>query len=108
MSVQENGEAVFICNVVSNPLATVTWFAEVGTTRQLLTPGPRIDISNNILIISNVQQSDVGFYTCVATNVFGSNTTTARLVIAGKITDTVARNVKHGLPQLCVTLSASF
>ena len=85
IAVQEGGTAVIRCSAISNPPSSLTWFSETGASRQLLTSGDRILISPaNRLTISNVQQGDNGFYTCLATNTFGSNATTGRLILAGK------------------------
>ena len=81
LTVQESGEATFTCNVISNPPSSIIW---LGPGPQTLSSEGRISISYNVLTISNVQQGDDGFYSCVATNLFGSNTTTARLTFAGK------------------------
>ena len=73
-------QAVFECTVLSNPPATVMWSFD----SQPLNESERVSITPSSLTISNVQASDEGFYECVAENVFGSSTTSARLTIGGE------------------------
>ena len=74
-------QAVFQCNVISNPPATVSW--TYGTPQQNLSNGGRIFFNSSTLIISNVQSSDEGYYHCIAQNSFGVNSTSAALTIGG-------------------------
>lgn len=75
-------QATFQCHVISNPPATVSW--TFGSPPQPLASGGRIFLNASTLIISNVQQSDVGYYQCVAENAFGVNATSAPLSIGGE------------------------
>ena len=75
-------QAMFQCHVISNPPAAVSW--SFGTPPLPLANGGRIFLNASILIISNVQASDVGYYQCVAENAFGVNTTSAPLSIGGE------------------------
>lgn len=78
------GTASFECAVVSNPTATVTWLHESGSIMRNVTSTGRITISPpTMLTITNIQQSDAGYYICSAQNLFGRNRTSGRLLIGG-------------------------
>ena len=82
MTVLLGSVAELQCQVISNPLATITWSYELGTVRRNLTTGGRVIISpSNTLTILNVAAADAGYYVCTAQNVFGRNMTSGRLLI---------------------------
>ena len=80
-------QAVFLCSVVSNPLATVYW--TYGSSRQNLTNSGRIFLNSTALVISGVEASDEGYYHCIAQNSFGVNSTSGSLTIGGEIDDPI-------------------
>ena len=75
------GQAVFECKVLSNPPANVSWR---GPSSLPLSNSDRISVTPSTLTISGVQASDEGFYECIATNDYGTNTTSSRITIGGK------------------------
>ena len=72
---------MFMCSVLSNPPATVSW--AFGHPPQSLSTNQRIVVANTTLTINNVRSSDEGFYECIANNSYGRNSTSGRLTIAG-------------------------
>ena len=81
VEVSIGGQAVFVCSVLSNPPATVSW--AFGHPPQPLSTNQRIVVANTTLTINNVRSSDEGFYECIANNSYGRNSTSGRLTIAG-------------------------
>ena len=80
------GEAVFQCEVLSNPPATVQWSFHISNaSSQPLTGNARISINGATLAISDIQPSDEGFYECTALNIYGPNSTSGRLFIEGMV-----------------------
>ena len=85
------GETVsFICQVTSEPAPTIIWLLNeiiINYTKD------KYDISQssfditiiNTLTIINVQSSDVGTYTCNATNVVSSDTSSGVLTVNGEL-----------------------
>ncbi len=75
---------MFVCPVVSNPPADISW------TYQDDSPipsdsDPRFTISPaNTLTIDSVELSDERFYVCNAVNSYGRNSSSARLSIGSK------------------------
>ena len=84
ITVPLGGIATLICQVISNPPATITWFYEQGSVTRRLTTEGRLSISlSNVLTIINVLAADAGYYVCSAQNAFGTNMTSGRLQIGG-------------------------
>ena len=84
----EQDIAFFSCQATGEPVPTISWYfndvpVDVTNTMKYtvfsLSPG-RSDIR-----ISNVQSSDVGTYTCNATNVVSSDTSSGVLTVNGEI-----------------------
>ena len=80
----------FTCQATGEPIPTISWYFG----GDVLVNGGRLTISetevntttiNSRLIISNVESSDVGTYTCTATNVISSATSFGVLTINGEI-----------------------
>ncbi len=82
VTVPIGGEAVFQCQILSNPPATVVWL--YGQNGQPVVEGERISLTPSSLVIQEVQESDAGYYECRATNAFGLNSTSAPLTIGGE------------------------
>eukprot|EP00105_Crassostrea_gigas_P005181 XP_011418682.1 PREDICTED: protein sidekick-1 isoform X2 [Crassostrea gigas] len=77
ISVVLGGPANFSCSVESHPVATIAWHFN-GT--HLLPDGVYVSLDNS-LQIAVVTWQRVGTYTCVATNVVGSETKSAKLSV---------------------------
>ena len=72
----EGRDALLQCNTVGNPTPRVTWL--FGTEE---VPGV---LSNGSVLLSSVQISSEGNYTCQATNFLGSVEATLFLMVQGK------------------------
>ena len=88
----EGDTAGFACQVTSEPISVIQWYYN-GTvvTNQtnmnkyvILQSSSNTTTINNTLTIMNVQSSDVGTYTCNATNVVSSDTGSGVLTVNGK------------------------
>ena len=88
----EGGIASFTCQADGDPLPTISWYFngapldESNTVKYMIT---EIQISTttntHILTIMSVQSSDVGTYTCNATNVVSSDTSSGVLTVNGEL-----------------------
>ena len=68
------------CPASGAPEPSTTWLKN----GQAITEGERITIARNgSLSISEVQASDSGEYSCIARNIFGENTMTSTIRVAG-------------------------
>ena len=71
--------ATFRCDVYSNPIQqSVSWMFS-GIT--IVSDGLRITATNTLLTINSVQREDKGSYSCVVTNEYGSQQSSATLSI---------------------------
>ena len=84
------GTASFTCQATGEPVPIISWYFR----GDLFVNGGRLTISetevntttiNSRIIISNAESSDVGTYTCNATNVISSVTSFGVLTINGEI-----------------------
>ena len=83
----ETEAAFFRCQATGEPVPTIRWyFNNVPVTNsikyQVIPPLPGLNLLT--LIIRNVQSSDVGTYTCNATNVVSSDTSSGVLTVNGE------------------------
>ena len=83
----ESNTATFTCQATSEPVPTISWYfndVPVDVTNtvkyEVVSPSP----GRSILRINNVQSSDVGTYTCNATNVVSSDTSSGVLTVNGE------------------------
>ena len=72
----EGHDILLHCPAVGNPIPTITWLFG---TEELLGV-----LSNGSLLLSSVQTSNEGNYTCRATNLLESTESTLELVIQGE------------------------
>lgn len=70
--------AVLGCIISGNPRPKISWYKD----NKLLHPTSSIKLSDQMLIINNFQETDVGSYACHATNKLGSASQSARLIIS--------------------------
>ena len=86
----EGDTASFTCQATGEPVPTISWYFN----GNLLANGTEYMISimslntttiSSILTIMNVQSSDVGTYTCNATNVVSSDTSSGVLTVNGEL-----------------------
>ena len=86
----EGDTASFTCQATGEPVPTISWYFNSA----LLVNGARHTISetsvntttiNSTLTIMSVESSDVGTYTCDATNVISSDTSSGVLTVNGEL-----------------------
>ena len=89
----EEDTASFTCQATGEPVPTISWYF-IGTSLSNNTDVNKYEVSmmevnattiNNTLTIMNVQSSDVGTYTCNATNVVSSDTSSGVLTVNGEL-----------------------
>ena len=87
----EGDTASFTCQADGEPLPTISWYFngaplnESDTTKYTI-KDRRLDTAVvDILNIMNVQSSDVGTYTCNATNVVSSDNSSGVLTVNGEL-----------------------
>ena len=87
----EGENASFACQASGEPVPTTIWYfnnAPVNVTNTMkyiisMMPLNTTTISNTLTIMS-VESSDVGIYTCIATNVVSSDTSSGILIVNGE------------------------
>ena len=86
----EGGTASFTCQATGEPVPIISWYFNSA----LLANGVKHTISetsvntttiNSALTIMSVESSDVGTYTCNATNVVSSDTSSGVLTVNGEL-----------------------
>ena len=82
-------QLAFTCQATGEPVPTISWYFNI-----LLPNGAKHTISetsvntttiNSTLTIMSVESSDVGTYTCNATNVVSSDTSSGVLTVNGEL-----------------------
>ncbi len=80
--VTRNADVTIICQPEAAPLAKIKWEfngAELSTSQDA---GARVrQLANGNLHITGVQDSDQGYYTCLAENPYGSAQSTGNLTV---------------------------
>ena len=90
MLVNETNTVTFSCKAVGEPVPTISWsfngvivnvsdtktYSNISSLNRTLVEG--------LLIITNVQSSDVGTYTCLAENIIGIDRRSGILTVNGK------------------------
>ena len=90
---QNEGEkSFFICNVTGEPVPTISWYFngapvdEANTMKYTISMmSLNITTNSSTLAIMNIQSSDVGTYTCNATNVVSTDTSSGVLTVNGEL-----------------------
>ena len=81
-TLNEGDTASFTCQATGEPVPTISWYFNgsllMGNTTKYI-------IATNELQILNVQSSDVGTYTCNATNVVSTDTSSGVLTVNGEL-----------------------
>ena len=82
----------FTCQATGEPVPTITWYFnndpvdEANTMKYIISMEPlNTTTISSILTIMNVQSSDVGTYTCNATNVVSTDTSSGVLTVNGEL-----------------------
>ena len=91
--IQDKGEIVsFICQVTSDPISTINWYfnddlGNITNTTKYIISMMLLNTTtiNNTLTITSLESSDVGTYTCNATNVVSTDTSSGILIVNGKL-----------------------
>ena len=86
----ESDTASFTCQATGEPVPTISWYFNGvllvnGMEHMISMISLNITTNSNTLTIMNVQSSDVGTYTCNATNVLSSNTSSGVLTVNGEL-----------------------
>ena len=88
----EGNAASFECVALSQPVSTISWYFNGSTVNEANTMKYTISMMSlntttisSTLTIMNVQSSDVGTYTCNATNVVSSDTSSGVLTVNGEL-----------------------
>ena len=90
-TVDETDQAYFTCQATGDPIPTISWYFNGcgplnGTTQyEISVEGIDNSTNSSTLIIYYVQSSDVGTYTCNATNVVSTDTSSGVLTVNGKL-----------------------
>ena len=85
----EADSASFTCHATGEPVPTISWYfndVPVDVTNTVKYSVISTVPGQSTLRINNVQSSDVGTYTCNATNVVSSDTTSGILTVNGERT----------------------
>ena len=91
--IQNEGDtASFTCQATGRPVPTISWYYNntlfVNGTEYMITEmSLNTTTISNTLTIMSVESSDVGTYTCNATNVVSSDTSSGVLTVNGKRTN---------------------
>ena len=86
----EGDTASFTCQATGEPVPTISWyFNDIllinGTEQVISMMSLNTTTISSTLTIMNVQSSDVGTYTCNATNVVSSDTSSGVLTVNGEL-----------------------
>ena len=81
-AVNEGSNAFFSCQADGEPVPTISWYFNDTALEQADTT--KYIITNNTLQIVNVESSDVDTYTCTATNIVSSDTSSGVLTVNGE------------------------
>lgn len=83
MKVQVGQRVDIPCNAQGTPLPVITWFKD--GSAMLVDGGQNIISSDGTLSIDQAMLSDAGIYTCVATNIAGSDESEITLYVQGDL-----------------------
>ena len=80
--IQHSRINAFLCQAVGEPVPDISWYfngvminvSDNSSKYMIMSRSLNITTTNNTLTVYNVTSSDVGVYTCNATNIIGSDT----------------------------------
>ena len=86
----EGSDASFTCQATGEPVPTIIWYFNDtllvnGMEHMISMMLLNITTNSSTLTIMNVQSSDVGTYTCNATNVVSTDTSSGVLTVNGEL-----------------------
>ena len=84
MRSERSDVANLTCQAVGEPVPNITWYYNDvmiidGSKYMIVSRSLNITTTENTLTVYNVTSSDVGVYTCVATNMQGNDTKNGKL-----------------------------
>ena len=84
------GNTSLTCQATGEPVPTISWYFNGalladGATHTISETSVNITTINSTLTIMNVESSDVGTYTCNATNVVSSDTSSGVMTVNGEL-----------------------
>ena len=86
----EGNSTSFTCQANGEPLPTISWYFnglpldESNATKYMITERLLPNANMNVLNILDLESSDVGTYTCYATNVISNDTSSGVLTVNGQ------------------------
>jgi len=86
----EGNTATFTCQATGRPVPTITWYHNSnslvnGTKHTISEMSLNTTTISNTLTIMSVESSDVGTYTCNATNVVSTDSSSGVLTVNGEL-----------------------
>ena len=87
----EGDRASFTCQADGEPLPTISWYFndaslyQINNSKYMFISRRLLTSVVDILIIINVQSSDMGTYTCNATNIVSFDATSRILTVNGEL-----------------------
>ena len=89
----ETDTASFSCQATGEPVPTISWYfndVPVNATKYTISVILlNVTTNSSTLTIPSVQSSDVGTYTCIATNILSSDISSGILTVNGEDYDTM-------------------
>ena len=88
----ESAIASYTCQADGEPLPTISWYfngdplGPTNSIKYMFTDRPLVTSVMSVLNIRNLESSDAGTYTCNATNVVSSDTSSGILTVNGECT----------------------
>ena len=95
-TINEGGIASFNCQASGEPLPTISWYFngvaldDSNTAKYTITDRLLPNANMSVLNIMDVESSDSGTYTCNATNVVSTDTSSGVLIVNGQLYTTYA------------------
>ena len=85
----EGDTASFTCQATGEPVPTISWYFNdvllVNGMKHMISVSSNTTSNSSTLTIMNVQSSDVGTYTCNATNVVSTDNSSGVLTVNGEL-----------------------
>ena len=87
----QTDSVTFLCQAVSEPVPDISWYfngvminvSDNSSKYMIMSRSLNITTTENTLTVYNVTSSDVGTYTCNATNIVGNDSTSGHLQVNG-------------------------
>ena len=96
----EGGNTTFYCTISGNPSPRVEWKFK-GRTLQSGLAGAKYSVERGELTVINLNYTDAGRYTCVATNILGSASGSGNLKVLGESIYEFSERFDSFKPSLC-------